>query len=217
MDTMGSHREWMDATHARERTLTPSTLPGTCPAVLPPGTASPAAGLLLLSMTSHAQALLGSGAGLHRSSGRRGLSAWRVAFLAPGQRAAPHSARVAGPGQASRQAPSAPRAMLGGLGSIFAADPAEKTRKKYADRVAAITALEPQMQRMSNDELRAKTQEFQQRAQGGESLDSILVEAFAVRPAGWGDRSGFCVWWRRAGGCFWRWGGRGRGVLCKAA
>src|SRR5690606_26183718 len=37
-----------------------------------------------------------------------------------------------------------------------------------------------EMQNKSDDQLRAKTEEFQQRYQGGESLDDLLVEAFAV-------------------------------------
>lgn len=72
------------------------------------------------------------------------------------------------------------QAILKGLGRVFATDPAEKTRKKYEDRVAQINALEPQMQRLSNEQLRAKTAELQRRVEGGESLDALLVEAFAV-------------------------------------
>ncbi|HEY9236894.1 MAG TPA: preprotein translocase subunit SecA [Phenylobacterium sp.] len=47
-------------------------------------------------------------------------------------------------------------------------------------RVAKINALEPQMQALSDDELRAKTQEFKDRLARGETLDQILEEAFAV-------------------------------------
>jgi len=43
-----------------------------------------------------------------------------------------------------------------------------------------ITALEPQMQRLSDVELRAKTNEFRQRLEQGETLDDLLTEAFAV-------------------------------------
>jgi len=63
---------------------------------------------------------------------------------------------------------------------LFKQDPAEKTRKQYQDRVDAINALEPQMQSLSDEQLRAKTSEFKQRVQGGESLESVLPEAFAV-------------------------------------
>jgi hypothetical protein len=63
---------------------------------------------------------------------------------------------------------------------LFRQDPAEKTRKVYQERVDAINVLEPAMQALSDDQLRGKTQEFKQRAAGGESLESLLPEAFAV-------------------------------------
>ena len=43
-----------------------------------------------------------------------------------------------------------------------------------------INALAPQMAKLSDGDLQAKTQEFQARLQAGESLDSLLVEAYAV-------------------------------------
>ncbi|MDA0720097.1 MAG: preprotein translocase subunit SecA [Proteobacteria bacterium] len=45
--------------------------------------------------------------------------------------------------------------------------------------VAQINALEPQFQALSDDDLRAKSQEFRDRALKGESLDALLPEAFA--------------------------------------
>jgi preprotein translocase subunit SecA len=45
--------------------------------------------------------------------------------------------------------------------------------------VAQINALEPQFQALSDDDLKAKTQEFRDRALKGESLDALLPEAFA--------------------------------------
>jgi len=51
--------------------------------------------------------------------------------------------------------------------------------------VEAVGALEPTMQAMSDEELGAKTAEFRQRLEQGESMDDLLVEAFAVvREAG---------------------------------
>jgi hypothetical protein len=47
--------------------------------------------------------------------------------------------------------------------------------------VDQINVLEPQMQALSDEELRAKTVEFKRRVAGGESLEAILPEAFAVR------------------------------------
>ena len=45
--------------------------------------------------------------------------------------------------------------------------------------VAKINALEPQFQTLSDDDLKAKTDEFRDRALKGESLDALLPEAFA--------------------------------------
>ena len=52
--------------------------------------------------------------------------------------------------------------------------------KQYAQKVKEITALEPAMQALSDEALRAKTEEFKQRFSQGESLDKLLPEAFAV-------------------------------------
>ena len=46
--------------------------------------------------------------------------------------------------------------------------------------VEAVSALEPEIEKLSDDELRAKTDEFRERLAGGETLDDILYEAFAV-------------------------------------
>ncbi len=46
--------------------------------------------------------------------------------------------------------------------------------------VPDIGALEPEMQKLSDDALQAKTAEFRQRLDNGASLDDLLVEAFAV-------------------------------------
>jgi len=46
--------------------------------------------------------------------------------------------------------------------------------------VVKINALEPEMEKLSDAQLQAKTEEFKQRIAGGESLDKVLPEAFAV-------------------------------------
>jgi preprotein translocase subunit SecA len=46
--------------------------------------------------------------------------------------------------------------------------------------VEAVTALEPGIEKLTDDELRAKTDEFRERLGNGEGLDDILHEAFAV-------------------------------------
>ncbi|VVD74181.1 preprotein translocase subunit SecA [Pandoraea eparura] len=57
--------------------------------------------------------------------------------------------------------------------------------KQYQKTVAAINALEPQIAQLSDEQLRGKTEEFKQRIAQGASVDSLLVEAFAVcREAG---------------------------------
>ncbi len=52
--------------------------------------------------------------------------------------------------------------------------------KRYGKTVAQINALEPAMEALSDEALKAKTPEFKQRLANGESLDSLLPEAFAV-------------------------------------
>ncbi|KAH0981963.1 hypothetical protein GBA52_009140 [Prunus armeniaca] len=73
-------------------------------------------------------------------------------------------------------------ASLGGLlGGIFkGTDTGESTRQQYASTVSVINGLEAQMSALSDSELREKTRLFQERAKQGESLDSLLPEAFAV-------------------------------------
>lgn len=58
------------------------------------------------------------------------------------------------------------------------------TNKRELTRISGIVdqinALEPQFQRLSDAELRAKTEEFKQRLSAGETLDQLLPEAFAT-------------------------------------
>ena len=46
--------------------------------------------------------------------------------------------------------------------------------------VDAIEALEPEMQKLSDQELKEKTKEFKRRLEEGETLDDLLPEAFAA-------------------------------------
>jgi preprotein translocase subunit SecA len=52
--------------------------------------------------------------------------------------------------------------------------------KVLQQRVEAVSALEPEVERLSDGALAAKTDEFRERLAGGEGLDDILPEAFAV-------------------------------------
>src|SRR5690349_15339332 len=59
-----------------------------------------------------------------------------------------------------------------------------RTLKRMQDRVREINDLEPEIEALSDDELRAKTEEFRNRFEEGEELDELLPEAFAcVREA----------------------------------
>jgi len=52
--------------------------------------------------------------------------------------------------------------------------------RQYRKKVQQINKLEPEIQKLTDEELRGKTQEFRDRLAQGASLDSLLVEAFAV-------------------------------------
>lgn len=56
----------------------------------------------------------------------------------------------------------------------------DRLLKQYRKSVAKINALEADMQALSDEALQAKTAEFKQRLADGQTLDDILVEAFAV-------------------------------------
>ncbi|OAG27184.1 preprotein translocase subunit SecA [Thermodesulfatator autotrophicus] len=56
----------------------------------------------------------------------------------------------------------------------------EREIRRLKPIVAKINALEPEIQSLSDAELKAKTQEFKERLDRGETLDSLLPEAFAV-------------------------------------
>ena len=61
----------------------------------------------------------------------------------------------------------------------------EREIKRLRPRVAEINALEPAIQALTDEQLRAKTAEFRERVAGGATLDDLLPEAFAVvREAG---------------------------------
>lgn len=59
-------------------------------------------------------------------------------------------------------------------------DPNKKLLKKYEPIINKVNVLEPSISALSDEALRAKTDEFKGRLANGESLDSIMPEAFAV-------------------------------------
>jgi len=56
----------------------------------------------------------------------------------------------------------------------------ERLLKQYRKTVDRINALEPSLEKLSDADLRAKTDEFKRRIADGATLDDLLVEAFAV-------------------------------------
>ena len=52
--------------------------------------------------------------------------------------------------------------------------------KQYRRKCAKINALEPEMQKLTDEELKHKTVEFRERLEKGEDLQALLPEAFAV-------------------------------------
>ena len=75
--------------------------------------------------------------------------------------------------------------MISGLLKKIFGSRNDRLIKQYTQTVRRINALEPSLQGLSNEQLRAKTDEFRQRHASGEALDDLLPEAFAVvREAG---------------------------------
>jgi len=66
------------------------------------------------------------------------------------------------------------------VGKVLGSDANERELKKLWPIVERVSALEPEVQALSDDELRAKTDEFRRRLAEGETLDDLLVEGFAV-------------------------------------
>ncbi|GAA0078888.1 preprotein translocase subunit SecA [Clostridium sp. CTA-5] len=68
---------------------------------------------------------------------------------------------------------------MGLLSAVFGTY-SEREVKRIRPIINQINALDEAMQKLSDDELKAKTAEFRERYNNGESLDDILPEAFAV-------------------------------------
>src|SRR5580700_7566432 len=61
-----------------------------------------------------------------------------------------------------------------------------KKVRRLAELVPLVNALEPEMQALSDDALAHKTVEFRERLDAGETLDDLLIEAYAVvREGAW--------------------------------
>ena len=68
--------------------------------------------------------------------------------------------------------------MIKALKNAF--DPGMKRLKASESIADKVMALEPQMEKLTDEQLKAKTEEFRNRLKNGETLDDILVDAFAV-------------------------------------
>jgi len=69
---------------------------------------------------------------------------------------------------------------FGKLASRFFGSSNDRKLKTYDARVAAINALEPEIEALSDDALRARTDEFRQQLAAGAKLDDLLIPAFAT-------------------------------------
>ena len=56
----------------------------------------------------------------------------------------------------------------------------ERELKRYQPTVEHINSLEPEISKLRDSELQAKTPEYKSRLERGESLEDLLPEAFAV-------------------------------------
>ena len=75
--------------------------------------------------------------------------------------------------------------MIGALARKIFGSSNERRIRAYQPRVAAINALEKELEKLSDEQLRARTEAFKKQVADGASLDDILVPAFAtVREAG---------------------------------
>ncbi len=75
--------------------------------------------------------------------------------------------------------------MINVLDRVLRAGEGKKV-KRLAELVGYVNELEPEMEALSDEELSGKTVEFRERLSNGESLDDLLIEAYAVvREAAW--------------------------------
>jgi preprotein translocase subunit SecA len=70
--------------------------------------------------------------------------------------------------------------MLRGLINKLVGDSDERVIARLQEQVERINALEPEFEALSSDELRARTADFRARLEQGETLEDLLIEAFAA-------------------------------------
>src|SRR5690606_24919786 len=69
---------------------------------------------------------------------------------------------------------------LAALARKIFGSPSDRQVKRYQGKVAAINALEPELVKLSDDELKARTGQFKAQLEQGAKLDDLLVPAFAT-------------------------------------
>ncbi|MBV8166786.1 MAG: preprotein translocase subunit SecA, partial [Alphaproteobacteria bacterium] len=70
--------------------------------------------------------------------------------------------------------------MLGAIARRLFGSANDRLIKSLSKPVAAINALEPELEKLTDEQLAARTAAFKQRVADGETLDDLLVEAFAT-------------------------------------
>ena len=70
--------------------------------------------------------------------------------------------------------------MLQSIAQRFFGSANDREVKRLQGIVAQINALEPDVEKLSDDQLRARTDEFQEKYKDGADLDDLLPEAFAT-------------------------------------
>ncbi|QPF92280.1 preprotein translocase subunit SecA [Bradyrhizobium commune] len=70
--------------------------------------------------------------------------------------------------------------MIGALARKFFGSSNDRRVKGYQSRVSAINALEPEVSKLSDEALKARTGEFKKQLAEGKTLDDLLVPAFAT-------------------------------------
>src|SRR5215510_615275 len=70
--------------------------------------------------------------------------------------------------------------MIGALARKLFGTPNDRRVKGYQSRVDAINALESEIEKLSDEALKARTEEFRKELASGKTLDDILVPAFAT-------------------------------------
>src|ERR1700760_93324 len=70
--------------------------------------------------------------------------------------------------------------MIGALARKLFGTPNDRRVKGYQPRVAAINALEAELEKLTDDQLKARTDEFRRQLADGKTLDDLLVPAFAT-------------------------------------